>query len=343
MVYLTASGKDVAEQLVAVWGRNELELIAAGPSLSSQVRSLWEEYESLIFIMAVGIVVRLIGPLLESKWEDPGVVVVDEGAKFSVSLVGGHWGGSNDLARTVADLLGAIPVITTATDVQGKPALDSLAKGWGMLPFPREKVKEANSAFLTGRKVVFYTEWELGVADLDGVEELPLGKGPACPECFPVYVSSHEQDEKRGVSLYPPSLSAGIGCKRGVSAEEILKALEEALKCSGRSRYSLVSLASHEIKADEFGLKEAAKSWGLPLTFYSSEILGRVHEQSPGLADSDFVRERTGVGGVCETAALAAVEEGRLILFKMKLGPVTVALAEAGLLWSESGQAIRKI
>jgi cobalt-precorrin 5A hydrolase len=93
VIYLTAAGKSVAECLAAGWDQESLEVIAAGSSLSLQVRSLWDEYESFIFIMAVGIVVRLIAPLLKSKWDDPGVVVVDEGGHFAVSLVGGHWGG----------------------------------------------------------------------------------------------------------------------------------------------------------------------------------------------------------------------------------------------------------
>jgi cobalt-precorrin 5A hydrolase len=345
VIYLTAAGKSVAECLAAGWDQESLEVIAAGSSLSLQVRSLWDEYESFIFIMAVGIVVRLIAPLLKSKWDDPGVVVVDEGGHFAVSLVGGHWGGSNALTRQVAALLGAVPVITTATDVQGKPALDTLAKQWGMLPMPRERVKEANKAFLAGERVVIYTEWDLQLADEKGIEVLPLARHTEHQSGFPVYVTSREysQFSSQGVCLCPPCLSAGIGCKRGVSAEEILGALEEALKRSGRNRDGLAVLASHEIKGDEAGLREAAARWKLPLIFYSTDVLRKIHEQHPYLADSNFVRERTGVGGVCETAALAAAAEGKLVLSKMKIGRVTVALAEAGLLWSESGQAIRRI
>ncbi|MEG3067571.1 MAG: cobalamin biosynthesis central domain-containing protein [Syntrophaceticus schinkii] len=184
VIYLTAAGKSVAERLAAGWDQESLEVIAAGSSLSSQVRSLWDEYESFIFIMAVGIVVRLIAPLLKSKWDDPGVVVVDEGGHFAVSLVGGHWGGSNALARQVAALLGAVSVITTATDVQGKPALDNLAKQWGMLPLPRERVKEANKAFLAGERVVIYTEWDLQLADEKGIEVLPWQDIPSIRVAF---------------------------------------------------------------------------------------------------------------------------------------------------------------
>ncbi len=89
---------------------------------------------------------------MQNKWCDPGVVVVDEGGNFAVSLVGGHWGGANRLAREVAACLGAAPVVTTATDVQGKPAIDLLARQWGFRPVPGERVKVINSALLAGER-----------------------------------------------------------------------------------------------------------------------------------------------------------------------------------------------
>lgn len=347
VIYLTQAGESVAERLSAGWNKGSIEVLAAGSSLSLQVRLLWGKYDSFVFIMAVGIVVRLIAPLLRSKWEDPGVVVLDEGGHYAVSLVGGHWGGSNTLARQVAAVLGAEPVVTTATDVQGKPALDTVAKEWGMLPLPRERVKEANSALLTGERVVIYSEWNLQITgELTGIEFLPLGRHTGeLNHGFPVFVTSREHGQfgGQGVCLCPPSLSAGIGCKRGVTVEEVLYALKCALELSGRRQESLALLASHQVKEDEIGLQEAARRLKLSLAFYDTDILKEIHKQNPNLADSSFVRKQMGVGGVCETAALAAVPEGELVLSKTKVGRVTVALAEAGLLWSESGQEIRRI
>lgn len=347
VIYLTQAGESVAERLSAGWNKGSIEVLAAGSSLSLQVRLLWGKYDSFVFIMAVGIVVRLIAPLLRSKWEDPGVVVLDEGGHYAVSLVGGHWGGSNTLARQVAAVLGAEPVVTTATDVQGKPALDTVAKEWGMLPLPRERVKEANSALLAGERVVIYSEWNLQITgELTGIEFLPLGRHTGeLNHGFPVFVTSREHGQfgGQGVCLCPPSLSAGIGCKRGVTVEEVLYALKCALELSGRRQESLALLASHQVKEDEIGLQEAARRLKLSLAFYDTDILKEIHKQNPNLADSSFVRKQMGVGGVCETAALAAVPEGELVLSKTKVGRVTVALAEAGLLWSESGQEIRRI
>jgi cobalt-precorrin 5A hydrolase len=116
-----------------------------------------------------------------------------------------------------------------------------------------------------------------------------------------------------------------------------------ALQQAGRHRESLCWLATHEIKHDEQGLQDLARRMGLLLQFFNSERLQQVLDAHPELDDDSFVRAQLGVGGVCETAALAMARRGTLVLPKWKTKHVTVALAEAGLLWSGSGRAIRKI
>ncbi len=350
VVSLTPAGAALAERLAGAWrGERVVDLFAPEGSLGELVRRIWNEYDSLVFIMAVGIVVRVIAPLLRSKWSDPGVVVVDEKGSFAVSLTGGHWGMANSLARQVAAALGATPVVTTATDVQGKPAIDLLARECGFRPLPPERVKAVNRAFLAGERVVIYTEWDLeGVAGGRNFEIFPWAGEPDHPEasgCVPVFVTSRALDSlpEKGLCLCPACLVAGIGCRRGVSGSEVIEAVESALRLAGRRRESLRLLASHIVKEDERGLRDAASSLRLKTSFFDSGVLQGVMENNPGLQDSGFVKSQVGVGGVCETAALAAATEGRLILPKTRFGRVTVALAEDGLLWSVSGQAIRRI
>jgi cobalt-precorrin 5A hydrolase len=419
VVYLTPAGGDLARRLERSWpdaeagarpaetacapsessgGRpqaagvpsdgdgDRLEVLQAARPLTAMMPDLWHSYDSLIFIMAVGIVVRLIAPLLESKWRDPGVVVVDEGGNFAVSLVGGHWGEANRLAREVAACLGAAPVVTTATDVQGKPGIDLLAKQWGFRPVPGERVKAVNSALLAGERVAIYTEWDLSGEIPAPESEAPVegetsgcGRAPgagmelfSCHSLQEMEQGHPEQGQPNpdqgkpgpdrgkpvavlvtsrvavnlpapGLYLRPPSLAAGIGCRRGVAAAEIEAALDEALRLAGRSRDSLALLASHEVKADEAGLLEAARRLGLALRFFGSERLEQVFRDHPGLQHSHFVQRRLGVGGVCEAASLAAIPDGTLVLPKTKCNRVTVALAEAGWLWSASGRVIRRI
>jgi cobalt-precorrin 5A hydrolase len=371
VIYLTPSGGGLARRLEQAWPQaavpgtgggamsgDRLDVLEAVQPLSAMLSDLWRDYDSFVLIMAVGIVVRLLVRLLQSKWRDPGVVVVDEGGNFAVSLVGGHWGGANRLAREVAACLGAVPVVTTATDVQGKPAIDMLAKQWGFRPLPGARVKVVNSALLAGERVEIFSEWHLsGDRPLNqddimsGLESIPCRSlqeleqdGPDWGKLAPVLVTSRLLAlPPRGIFLRPLSLVAGIGCRRGVEAAEIEAALEEALRIAGRSRDSLGMLATHQIKEDEAGLLEIAGRMGLALKFFPSKHLEQVYEAHSGLEHSMFVQQQLGVGNVCETAALAAAPDGALVLRKTKFKRVTVALAEAGLLWSASGRVIRRI
>ncbi len=356
IVAVTPSGSALASRLAASW--EERGGVAdvfqadscAGLSLGELVRNLWDSYEGLVLIMAVGIAVRVIAPLLQSKWTDPAVVVVDEKGNFAVSLLGGHWGGANDLARRVGSLLGAVPVITTATDVWGKTSVDLLARSWGFLPVPRERVKDVNSALLAGRRAILYTEWELP-DEFHGGKEFRVVFGSLSQARLEqkggpfVFATSRKSGDFPAGSLFlcPPSLAAGIGCRRGVSPEEVEDAVAYALEQAERHRDSLVALATHAAKVDELGLRQAARRMKLPLFFFSPGVLQMVLQKHQGLQYSQFVESRMGVGGVCEPAALAAVSEGQLVLPKTARGRVTVALAEAGLLWSGSGQVIRRI
>ncbi len=371
VIYLTPSGGGLARRLEQAWppaavpgtgdaarSGDRVEVLDATQPLSAMLSNLWPNYDSFVLIMAVGIVVRLVAPLLQSKWSDPGVVVVDEGGNFAVSLVGGHWGGANRLAREVAACLGAAPVVTTATDVQGKPAIDLLARQWGFRPVPGARVKVVNRALLAGERVEIFSEWRLSGNwagdDQDtepGLNSVPCRGLPELEQAgqdgdrlSPVLVTSRLLAlPPRGIFLRPLSLVAGIGCRRGVEAAEIEAALEEALRIAGRSRDSLGMLASHQIKEDEAGLLETAGRMGLALKFFPSQRLEQICEAHPGLEHSVFVQQQLGVGNVCETAALAAAPDGALVLRKTKFERVTVALAEAGLLWSASGRVIRRI
>lgn len=351
VVFVTQRGLSLAERLKHSMPQNfEVEVISKNfgspVPLPKTIEALWSRYDAFVFIMAAGIVVRLIAPFLKSKWTDPAVVAVDEGGNFAISLAGGHWGGANALAREVAACLGATPVITTATDVQGRPAVDVLARHLGFLPVPLDRVKAANSALLSGRQVVFYSEWGISrfISGLSGVEILPLEFFCLEAERFSVFITSRlmEVMSKNSLQLCPPSLVAGVGCKRGVSVEEVEFALKEALILAGRREESLAYLATHSVKAEEAALLAFAKKRGLPVAFLRPEILERVREERPEISESRFVREKVGVGCVCETAALAVLPEGELILGKKKFGKVTVALVEAISLWSASGPVIRR-
>ena len=260
--------------------------------LFEAVAKNFSKYEALIFITATGIAVRMIVPHIVSKLNDPAVLVIDEAGRHVISLLSGHVGGANELTLKVAALIEADPVITTATDVNNLTAVDSFSRKIGVKPKPKEAIKVINAAILRGE---------------------------------PVFVTAGETV----LNLTPLKLIAGIGCKRGTPREAIESAVSEACKKINQPVERIDFLASVELKRDEIGLLEFAKSLRREIKFMSVEELQRTVKQY-NLSESKFVKQTVGVGNICEAAALSIAVRGRVVLPKTKFESVTVAL-----IWSE--------
>ena len=291
--------------------------------LGDAVRQDFNRYRGHLFVMASGIVVRLIAPLLIHKTEDPAVVVMDDRGQFAVSLVSGHVGGANRLAREAAACIGAQPVITTATDVNHKPAADLLAVERGLLIENPEAIKTVNMALLADEPVNLYDPYGC-LADAN------LNSRPADPVTLSapgIYVDVACEDLPESVLvLRPPLLAAGIGCNRDTGKQEILDLVRQVLADNKLSINSLRTLATIDLKANEPGLVGAAADLGLPLAVYSKEQLREVD----GIATpSRIVEKHVGVSNVCEAAAILATGRGTLIVSKRKSVNATVAIARA--------------
>ena len=128
-------------------------------STSAWAGEKFSDSDALIFIGATGIAVRSIAPYVASKKSDPAVLVVDECGKFVISLLSGHLGGANELALKTAEILEAIPVVTTATDLHHRFAVDVFAKKNNCNIFNMKAAKEVSAALLAGKKVGFYSEF----------------------------------------------------------------------------------------------------------------------------------------------------------------------------------------
>ena len=107
----------------------------------------------IVFVGAAGIAVRAVAPFVQSKASDPALVCLDEGGRFVIPLLSGHLGGANDAAQTIAAFLGAIPVVTTATDVRGVWAIDTWAKAHGWHIPDLVTAKKITAALLAGKKI----------------------------------------------------------------------------------------------------------------------------------------------------------------------------------------------
>jgi cobalt-precorrin 5A hydrolase/precorrin-3B C17-methyltransferase len=312
LVATTANGRRNAAHLVGAWTDAHLYEGKAKEAL----HRAWNECDGIVIFLATGAAVRLIAPLLESKHRDPGVVTVDDAGNFAVALCGGHEGGANALAARVADTLGGTPVITTASDSVGFPALDSLGDKLGLRLEGDSDLASVGAALVSGEKVSFVTDrrWPLG--------PLPENVVPTDEWEAPLILISDRLVEtpRPAVVFRPPSLVAGIGCSRGVGAEEILDLLLRSLAQAELTVKSVAALASIDVKRDEAGLLEAAEKLNAPIHFHPAEALSVVQAPNP----SELVRGAVGTPSVAEAAVISSGAE--LVLEKRKSANVTVAI-----------------
>lgn len=292
--------------------------------LTDSLAQHFHAYEQHIFVMAAGIVARLIAGLLIHKTRDPAVVVVDEKGRFAVSLIAGHVGGANQLAEQLGALIGALPVITTATDVNALPAVDCLAVENDLAIENPSAIKCVHMALLQGRP--FRLQDPYGVlrrhlpADL--IRPLDVESGSVLPGVFVDDVRIELPPDV--LVLRPKSLVVGMGCNRGTAAEELKRLLLETLERFNLSFLSLRSLATIELKRDEAGLSALAADLDLEIEYFTRQSLSRVQNiQRPSAA----VEKHIGVKSVCEAAAILASNRGNLIVPKQKTPNATVAVA----------------
>jgi precorrin-4 C11-methyltransferase len=301
--------------------------------LSDAIACDFHAYTGHVFIMSTGIVVRLIASCIRNKTTDPAVVVLDETGRHAISLVSGHLGGANSLAIKVAGLIGADPVITTATDVNQVPAIDVLAKEHNLFIENPEAIKNINMAFITGEKFYLHDPYKLLCDSISPshiltahiLTDFKKGQIAENEDTPGVFIDDVLADlSKKVLILRPGSLVAGIGCNRNTTMKEIKEFLKEVLEGSKLAIASVIRIATINLKADEPGLIAFAEELKLPISFYDKEELNRADGiKSP----SDMVEKHTGVKSVCEAAAILASKNGKLIVPKHSTRNVTVAIA----------------
>ena len=292
----------------------------------SWIGSLWGE-KAFLFIGAAGIAVRMIAPHVKDKFTDSPVLVMDEKGAYIIPLLSGHVGGAVELAEKIAEKTGAQAVITTATDVEKKFAVDVFARKNHLVLTDRKKAKEISAAVLAGKKIGFYSafpvEGELPeeLAGCD-TEEL-LAQYP-----YGIRITGRRKfaEEDQILNLYPENLVLGVGCRKGIAEEEIWRAAEEVEELLGFSEEEICEVVSIDLKKEEEGLLAYTARRKIPFRTYPAEELEKVESVS---CHSAFVQKITGVDNVCERAAiLAAGEDGKLLLPKQCMNRVTMAVAE---------------
>ncbi|MCI5837397.1 MAG: cobalt-precorrin 5A hydrolase [Veillonellaceae bacterium] len=346
-----AAGLDTEVTLYEREGRGSGKPAVYFRSTPALTKEIFGEYDVLLYIMATGIVVRSIAPCVQDKTRDPAVIVMDEGGKHAISLLSGHLGGANEWTQVIAELAGAVPVITTATDVQGRPAPDVLARRIGARVTPVAKLKPVNAAVAHGEEVRYYVDERMPLAEAIRAAAAELGivcrptAELAAPQTQAATVVISDRCDlsapEPAVYLRPPTLVLGMGCRRGTEEALLANAVREACAAVGRSPLAVAHIVSVDVKADEEGLLALAETYRRPITFYPRQELAEVIRRY-GLEESEFVKKTIGVGNICESTVILTTKNPQLILGKTKYRSATVALGEATSLSSVSARVMKK-
>lgn len=313
LLAFTDTGFALAEKLAKAL-EGQAERCGRPLGLEEWTKRAFSEAQALVFVGAVGIAVRAIAPYVKSKAHDPAVVAVDELGRFAVPILSGHLGGANALARRIAGLCGAVPVITTATDLHGLFAVDEWAVRQGCAVLNPERIKAVSSKILAGGTVCVFSDWPVK-------GEVPEGVSLADKD-FDVRLTVRH-DDTNALVLVPRIAVLGVGCKKGTDAGSIEAAFQALLEQSGLYPEAFCGVCSIDLKKNEAGLLDFCRRHGLELEAFSSGELANVQGD---FSSSEFVKDITGVDNVCERAAVLG-SGGELFVRKQAGNGVTMAIA----------------
>lgn len=310
-------GRAIAEKTADILRKACPTTVYERGEVKANLEALFTNCDALVFIGACGIAVRMIAPYVQSKTSDPAVIVMDERGKHVISLLSGHIGGANALALKIAEALGAEPVITTATDVNGRFSVDT----WASLhdcAIDSMSIAKKFSAEILKRDLPMCSEFAMG--------DLPCGTIAGSEGEIGAYIGIYKREPfETTLRLIPRVVCLGVGCKRGTEKETIAAAVANALENAGIDERSIGAIASIDVKENEIGLREYIEEKGVRSMFFSAEQLNAAPGEYTGSA---YVQKTVGTDNVCERSAVCAAGEGaQLILRKTAGNGVTVAAA----------------
>ena len=319
-----------------------LPFVSMTETVTELTGSWFTDRDAILFFCASGIAVRSIAPFIRHKAKDPAILVIDETGKFCISLLSGHLGVANALAEELSGLMadqGMIPVITTATDREGRFAVDEFARKNGLILTDFQKAKEISAAILHGEKILFECGYPV---EGEVPEELILERswkndsgheaencerdrnqengnpesGRAAGEMELELASdrkrilisdrvsaSAEAQQECCLQLLPKNIVVGIGCRKGTDREAIRQAVTAHLQSLSLSEEALAGVASIDLKQEEEGILAFCREKQIPFMTYSAEQL---QKQMGSFTPSEFVEKITGVDNVCERSVVAS-------------------------------------
>ncbi|WP_243240056.1 cobalt-precorrin 5A hydrolase [Romboutsia sp. 1001285H_161024_C4] len=312
--------------------------------LSNLVPSLFEEYQYIVFIMATGIVVRVIAPYINSKFSDPAILVSDEKGQNIISLLSGHMGGANEMTSHISELIGANPVITTATDVNKKSSLDMIAKKLdAYIEDFRENVKDVNAMLVNNQEVGLYIDGNYEIdtrgfkiltnfEDVDSTEKIVIISSKN--NFIDYYIENKKENEldeqmlrkkcSEGniIKVVPKEIVIGIGCRRNTESSLLQESLNNLLHQYNIDINSIKEIGSIDVKSDEKAIIDLASSLSVPFKTFSVDEISKVDHL---FEKSEFVKKNVGVYCVSEPVAYL-LSEGNLIIEKHKYKGITISV-----------------
>ncbi|MGN1412179.1 MAG: cobalt-precorrin 5A hydrolase [Oscillospiraceae bacterium] len=322
VISLTKNGTDLNLKISKSMGTDGFTLekyqntvLKSFSNIHDIVKLVFEEYQGLIFIGACGIAVRCIAPYIKSKLTDIPVVVCDELGKYAIPILSGHLGGANELANQVAKITGGLPIITTATDINDKFAVDVWAKDNNLAILEPPKIKDISSAILDNIPVGFYSN-----ISIVKPKDLTYSNKIGIAVSNRVDISPFENT----LHLLPRNLVLGIGCKKFASMINIENLVLDTLDTLNFSILSIKKVCSIDLKSNEIGLLEFCSKYAIEVKFFSSNELNSIQGD---FSKSKFVESVTNVDCVCERSAIRGSNNGKLIQKKIAQNGVTLAIA----------------
>ena len=312
-----ATARRVADALKVPLNGRPLGTDEPVADLGAHLRGHFTSGTAIVFVGALGALVRLLAPVISVKAEDPAVVAVAEDGSAVIPVLGGHH-GANDLARRIAAILDVAPAITTASDLRFGVAFDDPPAGWHLasggpykefmarlLAQPAVRI-QGDIPWLDDTGLLVSEDAELTITVSESVS-------PARPDTL---------------FYHPETLALGVGCERNIELDELIELARKTLADAGLTAESVAAVVSVDVKMDEAAVHAVAAALGRPARFFTPE---RLEAETPRLANpSEIVFREVGCHGVAEAAALAAAgPDGELLMEKRKSARATCAIARA--------------
>ena len=299
----------------------------AGNDLKEIIAEVYHSYKTILFIMASGIVVRMIAPHIQSKLKDPAILVMDDKGKFIISLLSGHVGGANEDARVLSQMINATPVITTASDVNGKMAVDTFAIKHNLCLTDFNRAKEITAMILNGDSIALINEEDISIQKDSLCDNVTILKDKVRYLAYDgiILISQKENIELDipYVQLMSKDLVFGIGCKKDTPADKIIDFILEIVHELNISIYAVSTLSTVDVKKEEKGLIEASERLGLELDIIWRDEIAK-HEDK--FKKSDFVKKTIGVGNVSEPCGYISSKGGHCLLNRRAKNGITLSL-----------------